>query len=83
MKRGTPGGRGQEVGRNYHILPQATRCPFCGLALLEYKRPGHHGNIYQCRTVVHRRQKGSPSCGLTPVLSVSGFGRWEACQLGE
>ena len=75
----------------YHAVSPDTPCPFCGLQQLAYKRPGHHGDVYHCvrnsggcgRTVVHRRQKGKPGCGLTPIMNFGVFGRWQPCRLAE
>jgi hypothetical protein len=62
-------------------------CPFCALAKLSYKRPGQHGDVYECAResggcggdIVHRRQKGGAVCGIVPILKFGIFGRWEAC----
>ena len=75
----------------YHRLSPATPCPFCGLPLLAYKRPGHHGDIYQCdparggcrHTVVHRRHKGSASCGLALIITYCVFGTWVPCDMSD
>ncbi len=67
----------------YHLLDRNVCCPFCGRANLAYKRPGQHGDVYGCnaclKTVVHRRQKGKPACGLVPVLNFGQLGYWKPC----
>ena len=71
----------------YHPIDDDVRCLFCGRPSLTYQRPGLHGDIYQCgacqRTVVHRRQKGKPDCGLVAILNFANLGPWKPCGAGR
>ncbi len=72
----------------YHPLGPEVRCFQCGMEnSLSYTRNGLHGDVYQCsgcnRTMVHRRQKGNPTCGLVPVLPFGRFGDWKQCRSDE
>ena len=74
----------------YHPISPDLHCPFCGRTNLVYKRPGQHGDIYRCaveaggceRTVIHRRQRGKPECGVAAVLNFGQFGPWRPCLPG-
>jgi len=71
----------------YHPIRSDLKCPFCGKHKFVYKRPGLSGDVYRCaaelggceRTVVHRRRKGDPKCGVAAVLNFGHFGPWDPC----
>jgi hypothetical protein len=71
----------------YHPIDGDMKCPFCGQLNLVYKRPGLSGDVYRCagelggceRTIVHRRRKGDPRCGVVAVLNFGHVGQWNPC----